>query len=355
MRDDSILKVKVMIKDPGDRINIGIRGIGTYIPETFMSAKELAEKTDIPENIIAEKFGVKKKPIPGTEDTPAKMGKIAAERALKQAGVDPKDVQLLIWNGAQHKDYPCWLAGLKVCHEIGAVNAWSFDMEAMCGSMMAAFDIAKSMMITKPEIKNVLLVSGYRNIDLISLDVPETYFMLDIGAGGAAVLLQREYNRNVILGTAFKGDGSFSEECVVPVMGAKNWPPQEGDVKNMHFVVRDQEEFKKKLGEKTMPNFYWVIRESLKRSGRTEKDIGYLAILHFKRSAHNAVLEELGVSEDRTTYLEDYGHLGQNDQILSIELGLKAGKIKDGDTIVMVGAGLGFVWASAVVHWGEYA
>ena len=94
-----------------------------------------------------------------------------------------------------------------------------------------------------------------------------------------------------------------------------------------------------------MPNFYWVIRESLKRSDRTEKDIGYLAILHFKRSAHNAVLEELGVSEDRTTYLEDCGHLGQNDQVFSIELGLKAGKIKDGDTIVMVGAGLGFVWA----------
>lgn len=343
-----------MPADAQDQVNIGIKGIGTYLPDTYMTAKEISKKTDIPENIIAEKFGVNKKPIPGPDDTPSTMGKIAALRALEQAEVDPRDVQLVIWNGAQHKDYPCWLAGLKVCHEIGAVNAWSFDMEAMCGSMMAAFDIAKSMMITKPEIKNVLLVSGYRNIDLISLEVPETYFMLDIGAGGAAVLLQREYNRNVILGTAFKGDGSFSEECVVPVMGAKNWPPQKQDAEKMHFIVRDQEEFKRKLGERTMPNFYWVIRESLKRSGRAEKDIGYLAILHFKRSAHMAVLEELGLTEEQTTYLEDFGHLGQNDQILSIELGLKAGKIKEGDAVVMVGAGLGFVWASAVVHWGLY-
>ncbi len=343
-----------MPTDAQDQVNIGIKGIGTYLPDTYMTAKEISKKTDIPENIIAEKFGVNKKPIPGPDDTPSTMGKIAALRALEQAEVDPRDVQLVIWNGAQHKDYPCWLAGLKVCHEIGAVNAWSFDMEAMCGSMMAAFDIAKSMMITKPEIKNVLLVSGYRNIDLISLEVPETYFMLDIGAGGAAVLLQREYNRNVILGTAFKGDGSFSEECVVPVMGARNWPPQKQDAEKMHFIVRDQEEFKRKLGERTMPNFYWVIRESLKRSGRAEKDIGYLAILHFKRSAHMAVLEELGLTEEQTTYLEDFGHLGQNDQILSIELGLKAGKIKEGDAVVMVGAGLGFVWASAVVHWGLY-
>lgn len=343
-----------MPADAQDQVNIGIKGIGTYLPDTYMTAEEISKKTDIPENIIAEKFGVNKKPIPGPDDTPSTMGKIAALRALEQAEVDPRDVQLVIWNGAQHKDYPCWLAGLKVCHEIGAVNAWSFDMEAMCGSMMAAFDIAKSMMITKPEIKNVLLVSGYRNIDLISLEVPETYFMLDIGAGGAAVVLQREYNRNVILGTAFKGDGSFSEECVVPVMGAKNWPPQKQDAEKMHFIVRDQEEFKRKLGERTMPNFYWVVRESLKRSGRAEKDIGYLAILHFKRSAHMAVLEELGLTEEQTTYLEDFGHLGQNDQILSIELGLKAGKIKEGDAVVMVGAGLGFVWASAVVHWGLY-
>jgi 3-oxoacyl-[acyl-carrier-protein] synthase-3 len=66
------------------------------------------------------------------------------------------------------------------------------------------------------------------------------------------------------------------------------------------------------------------------------------------------VLQELGLSEEKTTYLEDYGHLGQNDQVLSIQLGLEQGKIKDGDTIVMVGAGLGFVWASTVVQWGPY-
>jgi 3-oxoacyl-[acyl-carrier-protein] synthase-3 len=83
-------------------------------------------------------------------------------------------------------------------------------------------------------------------------------------------------------------------------------------------------------------NFYWVIRESLRKSGYSESDIDYLAILHFKRSAHFAVLEELGLKENQSTYLDYYGHLGQNDQILSIELGLREGKIKDGDVIVMV-------------------
>ncbi len=336
-------------------MNIGIRGMGTYLPETVMTAAEIAELTGIPEDVVANKFGVKQKPVPGPNDTPSYMGIQAARRAIEQSEVDPADIDLVIWNGGQHKDYPCWLAGLKVAHEIGATNAWSFDMEAMCGSMMAAFDVAKSMLIAKPELNRVLLVSGYRNVDLIDLSVKETSFMLDIGASGAAVLLEKGYNRNVILGSSFRGDGSFAEDCVVPVLGAKAWPPTAEDAQHPYFEVRDVDAFKKKLTERTLPNFYHVIRESLTRSGGlTASDIDYLAILHFKRSAHDAVLEELQLEESQTTYLDNFGHLGQNDQVLSVELGLRDGKIHDGDTIVMVGAGLGFVWASSVVHWGPY-
>jgi 3-oxoacyl-[acyl-carrier-protein] synthase-3 len=283
------------------------------------------------------------------------MGMQAAKRALEMAGVDPLEIDLVIWNGGQHKDYPCWLAGLKVAHELGAHNAWSFDMEAMCGSMMAGFDVAKSMLLAKEELNRVLLVSGYRNVDLIDLSVKETSFMADIGASGAAALLEKGYDRNVILGSSFRGDGSFAEDCVVPVLGANAWPPKGEDTQRAHFEVRDVESFKRKLGERTLPNFFHVIRESLERSGGlTEKDIDYLAILHFKRSAHDAVLQELDLSDEQTTYLENYGHLGQNDQLLSIELALRDGKLNDGDTVVMVGAGLGFVWASSVVHWGPY-
>ena len=333
-------------------MNVGIRGFGTYIPETVMTAGEIAAETDIPEQVIAEKFGVKQKPMPGPGDTTSYMGQRAAEKAIAQADVDPKSIDLVLWNGAQHKDYPCWLAGLKVASDIGATNAWSFDMEAMCGSMMAGFDVAKAMMLQKRDMNRVLLVSGYRNVDLISLKVPETSFMFDIGASGTAVLLEKGYDRNVILESAFIGDGSFAEDCVVPVMGSKKWPPEQQDVENMHFVLENPENFKKNLGEKTMPNFYKVIRDSLANSGLSQEDIGYLAILHFKRSAHNAVLEELGLDDSRTTYLDDYGHLGQNDQIVSLERGLADGKIKDGTNIVMVGAGLGFVWAASTVRWG---
>jgi 3-oxoacyl-[acyl-carrier-protein] synthase-3 len=315
----------------------------------------LAAATGVPEDVIALKFGIKSKPVAGPGETTAFMGLAAARKALAMAGLEGEALDLVIWCGAQHKDYPCWLAGLYVAHQLGASKAWSFDMEAMCGSMMAALDVAKSLMLARPELHNVLLVSGYRNNDLIDPAVPETRFMMDIGSGGSALVLGRNAGRNEVLSSAFRGDGSLSEMCVVPVLGSKAWPPAPGDQGRAHFVVPDEEAFKGKLSEVTMPNFYGVIRDSLRLSGLPEGGIDYLAILHFKRSAHDAVLAELGLRPEQSTYLDDYGHLGQNDQVLSLELGLRDGKIRDGSRIVFVGAGLGFVWASTVIRWGPCA
>ncbi|MEJ5272709.1 MAG: 3-oxoacyl-ACP synthase [Spirochaetota bacterium] len=334
-------------------MNIGILSTGVYIPKNFMTANQISIKTGISEDVIKEKFGLLKKPIASEEETTAEMAIKAAKIALQKADISAEKIDLIIWFGAQHKDYPCWLAGLYVADRIGAKNAWSFDMEGMCGSFMMALDVAKSMMMTKDDLNTVLLVSGYRNNDLIDLSEPTTRFMLDIGSSGAAAILQKNYDKNIVLGSAFFGDGSFSTDCVFPVFGSKSWPVKEEDLKKAHFIVYDEEEFKKKLNEKTLPNFFKVIDNALEKSGGlTRKDIDYLAILHFKRSAHNMILQELGLTEEKTTYLEEYGHLGQNDQLLSLELGLSKGKIKENSNIVLVGAGLGFVWAASVIRWG---
>ncbi|MCE5256069.1 MAG: 3-oxoacyl-ACP synthase [Spirochaetaceae bacterium] len=333
-------------------MNVGIAGIGIYIPPERMTAAQLAAATDVPEDIIRTKFGIQGKPIAGADDTTAAMGWKAAVAALDDAGIKAPEIDLIIWCGAQHKDYPCWLAGLNIAERLGANRAWSFDMEAMCGSMMAALDVAKALMLAKDDLNTVLLVSGYRNNDLVDLSYPATRFMMDVGSGGSACVLKKNLGRNEVLQSAFRGDGSFSEMCVVPVLGSKAWPPKAEDTLNAHFVVPDEATFKGRLRDTTMPNFYAVIRESLAKSGLSQKDIGYLAILHFKRSAHFAALQELGLRPEQSTYLEEYGHLGQNDQLLSIKLGLEAGKIADGCNIVMVGAGIGFVWAASTVRWG---
>jgi 3-oxoacyl-[acyl-carrier-protein] synthase-3 len=71
-----------------------------------------------------------------------------------------------------------------------------------------------------------------------------------------------------------------------------------------------------------------------------------------KRSAFTYVLQELGLTMEQTTYFEEWGHMGQNDAIVSIEEGVKAGKIKAGDLVVLAAAGIGYTWSATSIKWG---
>ena len=96
-----------------------------------------------------------------------------------------------------------------------------------------------------------------------------------------------------------------------------------------------------------------MIRQSLRKSGYTERDIDYLAILHMKKSAHDFVLHEIGLPAEKSIYLSDYGHIGQMVQIISLELAHKSGQLKDDDLAVLVSAGIGYAWGAIVVKWGK--
>jgi 3-oxoacyl-[acyl-carrier-protein] synthase III len=119
--------------------------------------------------------------------------------------------------------------------------------------------------------------------------------------------------------------------------------------------VHDVEGMKARLAERSHANFMRVIREAAAHDGKAATEIDYLALLHMKRSAHAAVLAELGLGPERSYYLEDYGHLGQFDPILSIELGLAAGRIAAGDLVVMASAGVSYAWGAYALRWGASA
>jgi 3-oxoacyl-[acyl-carrier-protein] synthase-3 len=65
------------------------------------------------------------------------------------------------------------------------------------------------------------------------------------------------------------------------------------------------------------------------------------------------MVQDLGLKESQTIYLEDYGHIGQIDQILSLHLALQSGQVKDGSVICMLAAGIGYVWAANIIRWGD--
>ncbi|MCH6266044.1 3-oxoacyl-ACP synthase [Neobacillus citreus] len=335
-------------------MQIGIVSTGIYLPEKTMTGREIADKAGIPVTVVEEKMGIRKKHIPGPDDHTCEMGILAARKALEKASFNPLDIDLVIYIGEEHKEYPLWTAGIKLQEAIGAFNAWAFDTALRCGTTVMALKVAKSMMLSDPGIRTVLLAGGYRNVDFIDYENPRTRFMYNLGAGGGAILLQKDYSENLLLETVILTDGSFSEDVVVVAGGTKHPISSEAIAKRLNMLdVLDPEGMKQRLEEKSMSNFLKVIRESVRKSGYTVDDIAYLAILHMKKSAHEYVLRELGLSDEQAIYLEDYGHIGQIDQILSLELALRKEKVKDGDLVVFVSAGIGYAWGATTIKWGK--
>jgi len=335
-------------------LNIGILSTGIYLPEDYVTGKQIAQMAGIPLHVVEGKMGIKKKYVPGSHDHTCEMGIIAAKRAIAKAGINPMDIDLVIYIGEEHKEYPLWTAGIKLQQEVGALNAWAFDAALRCGTTVMALKLAKSLMIADSGIQTVLLAGGYRNVDFIDYQNPRTRFMYNLGAGGGAILLKKNHNENVLLETKLITDGSFSEDVVVVAGGTKNPMTKEALEQRLNMLdVLDPEGMKSRLEQKSMANFLKVIRESVRKSGYRVNDISYLAILHMKKSAHEYVLKELGLSPEQSIYLEDYGHIGQIDQILSLELALRDGKVKDGDLVVLVSAGIGYAWGATTIKWGK--
>ncbi|MYL55231.1 3-oxoacyl-ACP synthase [Pontibacillus yanchengensis] len=331
---------------------IGIISTGIYIPESVMTSQEIAIQAGLPLEVVEEKMGIKQKPIPGKEDHTGEMGVRAAHKAIEKAEMDPSTIDVVMYIGEEHKEYPLWTAGIKLQEEVGATNAWAFDVAMRCGTTIMALKVAKSMMLADEDINTVLLAGGYRNGDFINYHNPRTRFMYNLGAGGGAIVLKRGHNQNRVRESSLMSDGSFSEDVVVVAGGTKN-PLTIYNMDQYELDVLDPEGMKKRLEQKSMQNFLHVIRQALFKSGYSEQDIDYVAMLHMKRSAHAYVLQELGLTLEQSIYLENYGHIGQIDQILSLELAEEEGRIKDGDIIVLVSAGIGYAWGATVIEWGK--
>ncbi len=337
-------------------MNVGIIGIGTYIPETVMSAKEISEATKgvWSESAVVEKLGIVKKPIPSTNDGTQEMAVKAGLKAVENANIDPKDIDVILCIGEEWKEYPLTTSALYIQDKIGATNAWGIDVQNRCCTSVSAMKMAKSMIIGDDDINTIMIVGGYRNGDLVDYTDSNASMLFNLGAGGGALIVQGGVNKNLLLGSHVIGDGSLSRDCYVEIGGINNKINAENaDEAYKSLRVVRPEEMKEKLNATSMNNWFECIDRALKTSGLTRDDIDYLAILHFKKSMHKVMLNELGLSEDQSIYLDNYGHIGQIDQILSLELGLQEKKIKEGSNVLFVAAGIGYVWAANVVKWGE--
>jgi len=335
-------------------VPIGIVGTGMYLPEQVMTAAEIAEHSGLPEWVIREKFGIEQKHIPGEDDHPNQMALWAVEDCLARCGAKAEDIDLVICTTEEWREYLLWTSGIDLAHRIGAKGAWGVDIHMRCATTLAAMKMAKSLMQTEEEIETVLIAGGYRISDFINYKNRNTSFMWNIGSGAGAMLLKRNYPRNQILGTHLISDGSMSRDVIIPASGTMAFPTDQAvkDGQFMFDLVRP-ESMKARLGEVSMANWETCIDEALRKSSLTRTDIDLLNMILVKPSAYRDLLERVGLDENQGVYLGHIGHLGEQDSIISIIEAERAGKLKDGDVMLMIGAGIGYVWGAGVVRWGQ--
>ena len=335
---------------------VGIVGTGIYIPEGRMTAREISALTKgvWSEQAVIDKLGIRQKSIPGPADGTQEMGVRAALDALKNTGMDPKEIDVIVCVGEEWKEYPLTTSALYIQDRIGAVNAWGIDVQNRCCTTVTAMKMAKDMLLADEEIHVVMVVGGYRNGDFVDYADKDMSMMYNLSAGGGAIILKKNYGKNLLLGSHVIGDGSLSRTAGVEIGGIANPITAENYLEARKSLrLMDPVAMKNRLNEVSMPNWMKCIDESLRKSKLKRQDLTYLAILHIKRSGHAAMVQDLGLTEDQTIYLEDYGHIGQIDQILSLHLGLQAGKVKDGSVVCMLAAGIGYVWAANIIRWGS--
>jgi len=339
---------------------MGIVSTGTYFPDTYVTAEEIAELSGMPEWVVKEKLGIERKFVFDPKVHPNEMAVHAARKAIEKAGIDPLDIDVVLGTTEEWREYLLWTTAIDLAQEIGAKNAWGIDIHTRCATTVAAMKLARSLMADDPRINTVLIGGGYATSHFIDFADVDTSFLFNIGAGAGAMILKRDWPENRVLGTHIIADGLMSRHVIVPASGTVQHPTDaavEGG--GFKFRLVEPEAMKTRLGEVSIRNWLECVDESLKMSGTksdgspyTRADIDFFNMSLVKPSAHREMLGHLGLTEDQSVYMSSIGHIGEQDAIINIEAGIEQGRLNPGDTMAIIAAGIGYVWAGAIVQWG---
>ncbi len=326
---------------------VGLAATASYLPERWLTAAEIAERSGIPEAVLVEKFGLRGKHIAGADEHVSDLAVTAAERLLAETGLDPESIDVVLYYGSMWRDYAIWQVAPHIAHRIGATNAWAMEYDNVSHGTPIALRVARDMLRAEAELKTILVVAACRESYLLDYTNERSRFAFNFGDGAVAGILSGDSARNEILGAHAITNGAYSLQVKVPGGGSV-------DPEGYRFLdVQDPAEMKDGLDQESLPNFLAAARGAVERSGLTLDEIAFVCPLHTKRSMFLALLSELGMREDQAVYLDDTGHMSGVDSLLGLDRAVRAGRVADGDHVLLLSAGTGYTWAATVVRWGE--
>ena len=332
---------------------VGVVGVASYLPDGWTSAAEVAAASGIPEAVLTERFGLRGKHVAADGEHVTDLAADAARRLIGELGLDPADIDAVLYFGSSWKDYPVWQAAPKIAHELGCDRAFALELDyTSCGSPVA-LRVAKALAVSDPRVRTVLLVGASCESRLIDYSNQRTRFMFNFGDGAVAALVARDHPANQILETSMITDGSLSAHVRVPAGGSARPASAATVADRQHFLdVADPEAMRDRLAEVSLGNFLEVATTAVKQSGLSLRDVDFVCPIHMKRSMQAALVDGLGLADSQAVYLEDTGHMSGVDNLVGLDRLARAGCLHDGDVVLLLAAGIGYTWAATVLRWG---
>jgi 3-oxoacyl-[acyl-carrier-protein] synthase-3 len=327
---------------------VSLAATASYLPERFMTAAEIGAESDIPASVILEKFGLRGKHIAADDEHVSDLSVEAATRLLDESGTDPASVDVVMYYGSMWKEWPVWQAAPWIAHRLGCVNAFGVEYDNASHGTSIALRIARDMLRAEPELTTVLMVAASRESALLDYRNRSSRFALNFGDGAVAALLVADREENQVLGAHAISDGSYSLHVKVPSGGSRD-----PDGPRRSLDVTDGATMKERLDADSLDNFVRVARVAAERSGASLEDVSFVCPLHTKRSMFLALLDALGVEQRRAEYLDDTGHMSGVDPMFGLDRAGRAGRLADGDLVLLLSAGTGYTWAATCVRWGR--
>lgn len=341
----------------------GIAGLGVHVPARVMTAAEIGTLAGIPADVVLTKFGIVEKRVgSGAGEQVSELAVAAARAALEDASrrigreVIAAEVDLVIYCGSPHKEYPVWLAAPRIQALLGARRAWAFEVSAVSAGVPIALRVAADLMAADDRLRTVLLVAASRESMLVDYGNIGSRFIFNFGDGAAAAVLVRDLGRNTIRRSGVMTDGAFSHHVRVPAGGAAMPASAETVAAGLHALhVEDPQAMKDRLDPIALDRFVEVATTAVEGSGRQLRDVDFLAVLHTKRSLHDEILARFGLEQGQSVYLEHYGHISAADPLIGLWEGERQGRLRDGMLALTLSAGTGYSWAATAITWGEAA
>lgn len=322
-----------------------ITALGHYVPEYRLTNAELETMVETNDEWIRSRTGISERRILKNPDKATSyMGGQVAREILGSRGIDASEIDCIIV-ATVTPDYLFPSTACLIQREIGATNAYGFDVSAACSGFLYALTTG-SMMIESGRYKKVMVIGGDKMSSIV--DYTDRATCIIFGDGAAGVLLEPTFENEGIIDAIQRCDGTEAELLCQPGGGSKNPATNETLAAGMHYLKQEGRVVFKKATESMAA----VSLEIMERNGLSNDDVDWFVPHQANERIITATGSRMGLDKDKVMLnISKYG----NTTAATIPLCLYEwkDKLKKGDDIILASFGGGFTWGSIYIKWGE--